>query len=278
MLNKDIRKRELIPVLLRLMCVTYCTFLSFFFKNNKTSPHAPHLQTTTMASLTTDEAPRTPILNRLKLERKDSIKLNRDRLHKLKLQVETSADPTKSDVSAEVSFASPRSLVTHEVTHGDVTFASPKSLVQVTDDNNTASPGSPVPLSAISPHTPAVKSNLNLTAVSNNSVSGVTNSVGINSDSSSDNNNKPAEATPKQVNTLPKHVRDLASKITSTTDSMKLNRKRMCRTTVAASSNEASAEDVAKLPPHVRDLASKLKSTTDSMKLNKKRVSTTKKQ
>ena len=81
------------------------------------------------------------------------------------------------------------------------------------------------------------------------------------------------DATPEEIQTLPPHVRDLASKLKSSTDSMKLNKVRMNKNkndpTLAS---EATPEEIQTLPPHVRDLASKLKSTTDSMKLNKERM------
>ena len=87
------------------------------------------------------------------------------------------------------------------------------------------------------------------------------------------NTENTTDATPEEIQTLPPHVRDLASKLKSSTDSMKLNKVRMNKNkndpTLAS---EATPEEIQTLPPHVRDLASKLKSTTDSMKLNKERM------
>ena len=75
----------------------------------------------------------------------------------------------------------------------------------------------------------------------------------------------------KGVAALPSHVRNLASRLTSSTDSMKLNKERMSQTGQAAA--ESTEEEIQMLPPHVRGLASKLTSATDSMKLNKARMS-----
>jgi len=204
-----------------------------------------------MASLTN---PSTPVLDRLKPKRVDSIKLNKSRLAKLKIQMAKEEAAEASNNSQKgVSFASPRSLVTREVTYNDVTFASPRSLVQVTDDNQTDP--TPEKISALPPH---VLSNIS-------KITSSTDSMKLNKKRVSTSSK---EASLEEVATLPKHVRDLASKLNSTTDSMKLNHKRLSRT----SQEEASPEEIKKLPPHVRDLASKLNSTTDSMKLNKERM------
>ena len=202
-----------------------------------------------MASLTN---PSTPVIDRLKPKRVDSIKLNKSRLAKLKIQMaKEEAAEVSNNSQKGVSFASPRSLVTREVTYNDVTFASPRSLVQVTDDNQT----NPTPEKISRAH---VLSNIS-------KITSSTDSMKLNKKRVSTSSK---EASLEEVATLPKHVRDLASKLNSTTDSMKLNHKRLSRT----SQEEASPEEIKKLPPHVRDLASKLNSTTDSMKLNKERM------